>query len=261
MNSFRIKNLSFKYNNGDKLILDNINIDINQGEFVCVLGQSGCGKSTLLRLLSGLEKPTCGEIFYNDKKIESTSLERSIVFQDYGLFPWMTAGDNISLAIKQKYPNLNSKEIKKIAIENLKKVGLDEKTYSTLPKFLSGGMKQRCAIAQVLSVDATCYLMDEPFGALDAVTRSTLQDLVLDIWQADENKKTIIFITHDVDEAIYLADRIIVLGQYPSGVLYDKKIKKENIVRDEIHDDINIKNYRNEIINVIMNDIKNKKVS
>lgn len=258
---FKIKNLTFKYVNTERIILDNININIDRGEFVCILGQSGCGKSTLLRLLSGLEKPTSGEIFYNDKKITSASLDRSVVFQDYGLFPWMTAGHNISLAIKQKYPDLNSKEIRKIAIENLKKVGLDEKIYSTLPKFLSGGMKQRCAIAQVLSVDATCYLMDEPFGALDAVTRATLQDLVLDIWQSDKDKKTIVFITHDVDEAIYLSDRIIILGQYPSGILYDKKLKKDNIARDEIHDDVNIKNIRNELINVIMNDIKNKKVS
>ena len=171
MGDIAIKNISFSYEEGGKVILKDIDTRIHAGEFVCVLGQSGCGKSTLLRLIAGLESPTAGELSIDGAKVDGASLQRGVVFQDYGLFPWMTAGENIILALKQ--------ELKKSAVDMLKRVGLEDSVFGKLPKELSGGMKQRCAIAQAFSIDPPVLLMDEPFGAVDAVTRTRLQDLVI----------------------------------------------------------------------------------
>ena len=259
MSDFTLKNISFSYPNSDKLVLDNISTDINNGEFVCVLGKSGCGKSTLLKLFAGLNSPSKGELLFENAAIKGASLDRGVVFQDYGLFPWMTAGENIMLALKQRYKNKNTQDLKDIAINSLKRVGLDEKVYNTLPKHLSGGMQQRVAIAQVLSVNPKVFLMDEPFGALDAVTRAKLQDLILELWNKNEVKKTVIFITHDVDEAIYLANRIIVLGQSPSQIIYDKKIDlSEKTNREKLYTDEKMMILRNELIQIINKDISKK---
>lgn len=259
MSDFKLKNVSFSYPNSDKLVLDDISTDIYSGEFVCVLGKSGCGKSTLLKLFAGLNFPTKGEILFEDEIVKSASLDRGVVFQDYGLFPWMTAGENIMLALKQRFGNKDNKNLKETAIDSLKRVGLDQKVYSSLPKHLSGGMQQRVAIAQVLSVNPKVLLMDEPFGALDAVTRAKLQDLILELWNKSEVKKTVIFITHDVDEAIYLANRIIVLGQSPSKIIYDKKIDKAHILdREKLYTDEKIMALRNELIQIINRDINEK---
>ena len=227
MENIKINQLSFSYEDNGKLILKDINIEVEAGEFVCILGQSGCGKSTLLRLLAGLLKPTSGELLIGDKKVEGASLERGVVFQDYGLFPWMTAGENILLALKQRFPGRTKQELKQTAINMLLEVGLEESVYKMLPKELSGGMKQRCAIAQAFSMDPPILLMDEPFGALDAVTRARLQDLVLKLWAQDNPKKTVFFVTHDVDEAMLLANRIIVLGQSPSSIIYECAIPED----------------------------------
>lgn len=135
MENIRMNNLSFAYpDEPEKLIIKDINLEIESGEFVCLLGQSGCGKSTLLKLLAGLQKPTAGEITINGEPIKGASLERTVVFQDYGLFPWMTAGDNILLALQQKYPKRGKKELKGVVMEMLKQVGLDESVYKKLPK-------------------------------------------------------------------------------------------------------------------------------
>ena len=227
MENIKINQLSFSYEDNGKLILKDINIEVEAGEFVCILGQSGCGKSTLLRLLAGLLKPTSGELLIGDKKVEGASLERGVVFQDYGLFPWMTAGENILLALKQRFPGRTKQELKQTAVNMLLEVGLEESVYKMLPKELSGGMKQRCAIAQAFSMDPPILLMDEPFGALDAVTRARLQDLVLKLWAQDNPKKTVFFVTHDVDEAMLLANRIIVLGQSPSSIIYECAIPED----------------------------------
>jgi len=143
------------------------------------------------------------------------------------LFPWMTAGENILLALKQRFPGRTKQELKQTAINMLLEVGLEESVYKMLPKELSGGMKQRCAIAQAFSMDPPILLMDEPFGALDAVTRARLQDLVLKLWAQDNPKKTVFFVTHDVDEAMLLANRIIVLGQSPSSIIYECAIPED----------------------------------
>lgn len=164
MSGIQIKDLSFAYEAGGKLILKDINTEIGEGEFVCILGQSGCGKSTLLRLLAGLETATTGEILSDGVAIGEPSLNKGVVFQDYGLFPWMSAGENILLALKQRYPKRDKKELKEIAVNMIKAVGLDESIYKKLPKELSGGMKQRCAIAQAFSIDPPILLMDALMG-------------------------------------------------------------------------------------------------
>ena len=256
MSGIQIKDLSFAYEAGGKLILKDINTEIGEGEFVCILGQSGCGKSTLLRLLAGLETATTGEILSDGASIGEPSLNKGVVFQDYGLFPWMSAGENILLALKQRYPKSDKKELKEIAVNMIKAVGLDESIYKKLPKELSGGMKQRCAIAQAFSIDPPILLMDEPFGALDAVTRARLQDLVRELWTRDEKKKTVFFVTHDVDEALLLANRILVLGQSPSHIIYDVKITEElHPTRDTLFENIDMMKLRITLINQINKDV------
>ena len=256
MHDIQIKDLSFSYEQGSKLILKDINVEVNAGEFVCILGQSGCGKSTLLRLLAGLEKPTTGELLINGDPIKGASLKRGVVFQDYGLFPWMTAGENILLALKQCFPEKDKTELQQVAMNMIKAVGLDEAVYKKLPKELSGGMKQRCAIAQAFGMNPPILLMDEPFGALDAVTRARLQDLVLELWKKDETKKTVFFVTHDVDEALLLSNRILVLGQSPSNVIYDCSIPEDKRpTRESLFENAEVLQLRNTLIQQINKDV------
>lgn len=259
MNGTLIKNLSFSYPGDTRLILKDIDLQVESGEFVCLLGQSGCGKSTFLRLLAGLEKPTVGQIQQNGKAITGAGLDRGVVFQNYGLFPWMTAGDNIMLGLKQKFPKLSKAERKEIAIQAIRSVGLEETVFSKLPKELSGGMKQRCAIAQAFSIDPPTLLMDEPFGALDAVTRARLQDMVLRLWSSQETKKTVFFVTHDVDEALLLATRICVLGQTPSKVICDVSIPADRKPsREMLFEDVEMMKLRNELIRYINRDVASR---
>lgn len=256
MSDIKVSNLSFSYQGSEKLILKDIHMEVQPGEFVCILGQSGCGKSTLLRLLAGLEKPTVGEITIDGKQIEGASLDKGVVFQDYGLFPWMKAGENIMLALRQRFPDKDKKELKQIAMDMLEAVGLDESVYQKLPKELSGGMKQRCAIAQAFAVDPPILLMDEPFGALDAVTRARLQDLVGELWSGQDPKKTVFFVTHDVDEALLLANRIVVLGQSPSNIIYDCRISDDNRpTRESQFENPEVMKLRHELIRQINKDV------
>ena len=251
-----IEDLSFSYKGTDRLILEHLNIDVQDGEFVCLLGQSGCGKSTLLRLIAGLESPTSGELLFDGEPIHGASLERGIVFQDYGLFPWMSAGKNILLGLTQKFPDVDKADLKKRVYELLEAVGLDAKIYRKLPKELSGGMKQRCAIARAFGIDSPMLLMDEPFGALDAVTRARLQDLVLSLWGKEEEKKTIFFVTHDVDEALLLSTHIYMLGQSPSHVILDERIPEEHrVTRNTQFDDKWILDLRNKLVMEMNRDI------
>lgn len=253
-----VKDLEFAYDKD--IILANINMEVKAGSFVCLLGQSGCGKSTFLRLLAGLEKPSSGEIYVGNELLRNPGLQRSMVFQDSGLFPWMTAGENIMIALKQKFNKMSHRDRKNEAIRRLKDVGLDESSFYKLPKELSGGMQQRCAIARAFSIDSPILLMDEPFGALDAVTRSNLQGLVIDLWkQEKKNRKTIFFVTHDVDEALLIATDIFILGQAPSNIIHRCSVgegKTWNI--NTINTDPNALELRNELVKIIHNEIKKK---
>lgn len=258
MRDIIVKDLSFAYDR-DKWILRDIGMTVEAGEFVCILGQSGCGKSTFLRLLAGLEHPSQGEILMEGAPIVGASLDRGVVFQDYGLFPWMTAGENIMLALEQRFHEEPRSRLKSIALENIRRVGLDESVYDKLPKELSGGMKQRCAIARALSIDPSVLLMDEPFGALDAVTRARLQDLVLTLWAQTEPKKTVFFVTHDVDEALLLASRVFVLGQSPSHVIYECTIPPDHRpTRETQFEDPEILKMRNTLIREINKDVSSR---
>ena len=175
MYKITLNDVGFSYNS--QKVLVNIGFVAEPGDFICLLGPSGCGKSTLLRLLAGLEKTGTGEIFINEKPILGPGLDRGVVFQDYSLFPWMTARENIVIALEQAFPEKSRRELSGIAAEYLDLVGLQE-AYDKLPKELSGGMRQRAAIALVFAINSPVLLMDEPFGALDAITRAHPQDLL-----------------------------------------------------------------------------------
>lgn len=258
MKDILINHLSFGYT-PERLILDDIDLAVDTGSFVCLLGPSGCGKSTFLRLMAGLEHPTKGDIVMEGRRIEKPGLDRGMVFQDYGLFPWMTAGENITLALEQRFPEAGKKRWKETALEKLADVGLEESVFDKLPKELSGGMKQRCAIARSFAVDPPVLLMDEPFGALDAVTRARLQDLVLELWARTEPKKTVFFVTHDVDEALLLASRILVFGQSPSHIIYDCTIPPEKRpTRETQFDDVETLKLRNTLIHHINRDVNRR---
>jgi len=193
--------------------LKDVNLDVRKGEFVCLIGASGCGKSTLLRILGGFEPVSTGRADMYGRPITGPDSERGMVFQDYGLFPWLTVRQNIAFGPKQR--GLPEAKLKEIADHYLNMVGLT-KFAGHFPGQLSGGMKQRVAIARVLANDCEVLLMDEPFGALDALTREVLQQELLDIWQ--NTKLTIIFVTHAVEEAVLLADRVVVMSAGPGRI-------------------------------------------
>jgi NitT/TauT family transport system ATP-binding protein len=209
-------NKVFKTDNREVVALRDINLQIPHGQFVCLLGPSGCGKSTLLNAIAGFSLPSSGEITADGQLISGPGPERGMVFQEYALFPWMTVEKNIAFGLEVK--GMAAAEIKQRVDQLLSMLSLSD-FRNRYPKDLSGGMRQRVAIARVLALDSPIMLMDEPFGALDALTRRNLQDELLRIWS--ELKKTIIFVTHSIEEAIYLADRIVVMTYRPGTVKRD----------------------------------------
>ena len=214
-----LRDLSFSH--AGEQTLAHIGLSVAASEFIAVIGPSGCGKSTLLRLVGGLLMPSSGEVLVGGKNVTGPGLDRAMVFQDYSLFPWSTCQDNIVLALEQARPELTRAERRQIADDYLAMVGLAN-AGRKLPGELSGGMRQRAAIARALAMNSPILLMDEPFGALDAITRAKQQDMLLEIWQAGGSlKKTVIFVTHDVDEALILAGRVIVLGVRPGHIAAD----------------------------------------
>lgn len=216
MHSITIDNISFSH--GQQRILQNISLQAEAGEFICLLGPSGCGKSTLLRLLAGLDYPTQGTIMLGNKPIKGPGLDRGVVFQDYSLFPWLTTGKNIVFALKQAFPGKSTSFYNEIAHKHLQAVKLDH-AFDKLPSELSGGMRQRAAIARAFAINPPVLLMDEPFGALDAVTRAHLQDALVTLWQQEApGRKTIFFVTHDVDEALLLGTTVVVMGANPGRI-------------------------------------------
>ena len=200
----------FQVGDGEVEALARIDASIERGAFVCLIGASGCGKSTLLRVVAGFEEPTTGEVLVEGKPVTAPGSDRGMVFQDYALFPWMTVRQNIGFGPRQR--QLPRKEVEDIADEFVKLVGL-ERAANRYPSQLSGGMKQRVAIARVLANNANILLMDEPFGALDALTREQLQRELLQIWA--RTRVTIVFVTHSVEEAALLADRVLVMTYRP----------------------------------------------
>jgi NitT/TauT family transport system ATP-binding protein len=216
MTKLRIDNvvLRFEQKNAPAVIaLDGISLDVNEQEFAVIVGPSGCGKSSLLRLVAGLNTPTAGAIYLDDKRVTRPGKERGMVFQSYTLFPWLTVRENVEFGLTvAKVP---AEERARIARRFLGEVRLEgfEQAY---PKQLSGGMMQRVALARALANDPDILLMDEPFGALDSQTRSLMQELLLSIWE--HSHKTVLFITHDIDEAILLGDRVYVMTARPGRI-------------------------------------------
>ena len=195
-------------------VLENINLEVAQGEFVCVIGHSGCGKSTLLNMVSGFATPSSGQVLLEGKPITKPGPDRMVVFQGYALLPWMTAYQNVHLAIDSVHPNLPESQKREIALEHLAMVGLTEAADKKITQ-ISGGMKQRVAIARALSIRPEVLILDEPFGALDAITKEELQEELLKIWNTQ--KCTVLMITHDIDEALFLADRLVMMTNGPAA--------------------------------------------
>lgn len=207
-------NQSFEKEDGSRLVvLEHVTFDVRDKEFVCILGSSGCGKTTLLRLIAGLDEAQAGAIFLDGEEMKGTNPKVGMVFQEYSLFPWRTVIDNIAFGLEMQ--GMQKAERYRIAEGLLNLVNLTP-FRDSFPSELSGGMRQRVAVARALALDPVLLLMDEPFGALDAQTRNMLQKELLEIWEA--TKKTIVFITHSVDEAVYLSDRIIVLTPRPGRI-------------------------------------------
>ena len=206
--------LSYPTPKGPYPVLDNINFEVQQGEFVCVIGHSGCGKSTLLNTVSGFAKPTSGQVLLRGNPIQRPGPDRMVVFQGYALLPWLSAYDNVDLAIESVKPDLSERERREIVMEHLELVGLTQAAEKLITQ-LSGGMKQRVAIARALAIRPEVLILDEPFGALDAITKEELQEELLKIWNTQ--KCTVLMITHDIDEALFLADRLVMMTNGPAA--------------------------------------------
>ena len=231
---------TFPKEDGEMVAIDEFNLDVEEGEFVCILGPSGCGKTTLLRMIAGLESPTSGELLLNGTQISKPGSDRGMVFQEFALFPWRSVRKNIEFGLEIK--KIAPDERRVISQKFIDLVGLNGfENYH--PNKLSGGMKQRVGIARALANNPMILLMDEPFGALDAQTRNLMQKELLRIWK--ETGKTVIFITHSVDEAVYLADRIIVLTTRPSRIKEVFEIRSE---RPRDRASVEFANLRKEIL-------------
>jgi nitrate ABC transporter ATP-binding subunit len=203
---------------GPYTVLDGVNLTVHEGEFICLIGHSGCGKSTLLNMVAGFNKPTDGEVRLQTKRITQPGPDRMVVFQNYSLLPWMSAFDNIYLGIDSVWPEKPRSEKVAIVEEHLALVGLSDAA-NKKPKELSGGMKQRVCIARALALRPQVLILDEPFGALDPITREELQEELLKIWT--ENQVTVLMITHDIDEALLLADRLVMMTNGPAARIGD----------------------------------------
>lgn len=260
MSKIKLKDVSLNYKdkNAEFMAISDINISIREGEFVSIIGPSGCGKSTLLSLFAGLNFPTGGTILLDGQKITGTGTDRGVVFQNYSLFPWMSAKKNLIFGIKQVNKDAGKKEIESIADKYISLVGLND-FKSKYPSQLSGGMQQRVAIARALAMNPGILLMDEPFGAVDAKNRVILQELLLELWEKGETKKTVVFVTHDIDEAILLSDKIIVMSASPGTVKTEVEVpfpRPRN--RYELMKDKEYANLRNRLVDYFYDDILQK---
>ena len=201
---------------GEYPVLRDINLRVDAGEFVCMVGHSGCGKTTLLNMVSGFTQPTSGSVKLKGQPITAPGPDRMVVFQGYALLPWLTVYENVYLAVQSVFPQKSQSEKHQIVEEHLNLVGLGEAAQKYPPQ-ISGGMKQRVAIARALAIRPEVLILDEPFGALDAITKEELQEELLRIW--DEHRCTVLMITHDIDEALFLADRLVLMTNGPAATI------------------------------------------
>ena len=245
----QIEGLAKRY--GDSVVFDGVNFGIRQGEFVCIIGHSGCGKTTILNVLAGLESASDGHVFMDGREVAGPSLERGVVFQGHALMPWLTVRKNIAFAVRSKWPGWSTAQVDEHVQKYVAMVGLagaiDKK-----PRQLSGGMKQRVGIARAFAIQPRMLLLDEPFGALDALTRGTIQDELLRI--CAETHQTVFMITHDVDEAILLADRILLMSNGPQARVAE--IVRNTMPRDRqratLHHDPQYYRIRNHLVDFLV---------
>ena len=252
-NIVEFKNVSKWYGTGEKRtnVLKDINLTMKEGEFLAIVGFTGTGKTTLVNMLSGLLEPSEGEVLFKGEPIKGTSLERGIIFQNYSLLPWFSVYENVALAVNAVFPTWNKKQKDEHIRKYIDMVNLTP-ALNKKPQELSGGMRQRVSVARVLSTDPELLLMDEPLGALDALTRGNLQDEILKIWS--KNKRTALLITNDVDEGLLMADRIIPLTPGPNATLGPEFIIDVDRPRDKtaLNTDPKFKAVRTEILNYLV---------
>ncbi|MEA5451801.1 nitrate ABC transporter ATP-binding protein [Leptolyngbya sp. CCNP1308] len=233
-------------------VLENVNLTIQQGEFVCFIGHSGCGKSTLLSLVSGFQQATGGSVTLNGRPILKPGPDRMVVFQNYALLPWRTVFENVYLAVKTVWPNKPEAQKRAIVRDHLAMVGLTEAA-DKRPDQISGGMRQRVSIARALAIRPEVLILDEPFGALDAITKEELQEELLQIW--NDHRCTVLMITHDIDEALFLADRLVMMTNGPAatiGEVMDIPFERPRD-RDQIMEDPQYYQLRNYALDFLYN--------
>ncbi|MEJ5209829.1 MAG: ABC transporter ATP-binding protein [Burkholderiales bacterium] len=232
-------------------VFDNINFGIAKGEFVCLLGHSGCGKSTLLNVLAGLEEASSGVVLMDGREVKGPSLDRGVVFQSHALMPWLSVRKNIEFAVRARYPDIKGDAVRTHCQKYIDLVGLTGSEHKK-PAELSGGMKQRVGIARAFSIEPKMLLMDEPFGALDALTRGVIQDELLKIWA--ETHQTVFMITHDVDEAILLSDKVILMTNGPNAKIAEIVVNTlpRPRSRHAIHKDPQYYRIRNHLVDFLV---------
>jgi len=233
--------VSFKTPKGVFTAIKNIDLTIKKGEIVALIGHSGCGKSTLMGTISGMTAPTSGQVIANGAVVKGPDPDRGIVFQNYSLLPWLTVYKNIYEAVDSVFKDKTAAEKREIVEENLKMVNLWAHK-DKLPGQLSGGMKQRVAIARAFAINPSILLLDEPFGALDALTKGSMHIELLKLWNLDNRNKTIVMVTHDIEEAIFLSDRVVVMNNGPEATIKEiveiplpRPRNKKEIVHDPIY--------------------------
>ena len=247
----QIEALAKSYPGNAEPVFDGVNIHIERGEFVCIIGHSGCGKTTILNVLAGLETASAGHVFMDGREVSGPSLERGVVFQGHALMPWLTVRKNIAFAVRSKWPDWRAEQVaaqveKYVALVGLS-AALDKK-----PSALSGGMKQRVGIARAFAIEPKMLLLDEPFGALDALTRGTIQDELMNIVR--ETRQTVFMITHDVDEAVLLADRIMLMSNGPQARVAEivRNTMPRNRQRATLHHDPAYYPIRNHLVDFLV---------
>ncbi|MCX7960313.1 MAG: ABC transporter ATP-binding protein [Burkholderiales bacterium] len=235
----------------DTVVFEDVNFSLERGEFVCLIGHSGCGKTTILNVLAGLETPSAGAVIVDGREISGPGLDRGVVFQNHALLPWLTVLGNVAFAVRARWPEWPAARVRARAKETLAKVGLAGAEHKR-PAELSGGMKQRVGIARAFSIEPKMLLLDEPFGALDALTRGALQDELLRMVQAA--RQTVFMITHDVDEAILLADRILLMSSGPRARIVEvvENTLPRSRTRADLHHDPQYYRIRNHLLDFLV---------
>ena len=247
----KIEGLGKTYPGSGEAVFDGVNFEVAQGEFVCIIGHSGCGKTTILNVLAGLESATTGHVFMDRREVAGPSLDRGVVFQGHALMPWLTVRKNIAFAVRSKWPDWGRTQVNGHVEKYVALVGLAA-AIDKKPSALSGGMKQRVGIARAFAIQPRMLLLDEPFGALDALTRGTIQDELLRI--CAETHQTVFMITHDVDEAILLADRVLLMSNGPQARVAEivNNTMPRSRLRATLHHDPQYYRIRNHLVDFLV---------